>query len=174
MITPSVQKIWDAVHERFPDVASLGIYNRRYKRNGKGWSEHAWGNAWDITYAKDMGKVKGRAYLDKIYAFLAQAKAAKTLPIHWIIWRQPNHYDHIHVVGEPKQTGTPPLKEGTTVESEAVKMIQRAMNAHGYTDANNRPLKVDGIVGPNTEFAFNVFVTNKGVLKGLRFSGVIE
>jgi len=172
-MTPSLQEIWDAVHEAYPNVGSLGTYNRRLKRNGKGWSQHAWENAWDITYPKTMGRTEGRAYLDNIYAFLAEAKASKKLPIHWIIWKQKDHYDHIHIEGEPKQTGIPPLREGEDME-QATLMIQKALNTEDYTDEDGKPLVEDGIAGPKTLQAFLQFMTDKTSVSGTSFHGVID
>jgi hypothetical protein len=49
---------------------------------------------------------------DQINAYLIQARAAGTLPIGTILWWVPSHFDHIHVEGQPKQTGTPPQTGG--------------------------------------------------------------
>ncbi len=46
----------------------------------------------------------------------------------------------------------PPPTNGDDVE-EVVKGIQRSLNKSGYGGINGRPLVVDGIWGPNTEFA---------------------
>lgn len=174
MITTAIERIRTAVVKEYPLVASLGIYNRRYKRRRKEWSQHAWGNAWDITYPSSMDKTEGRAYLDRVFTFLVASRATKALPIHYIIWRAKDHYDHIHVVGEPKRTGTPPLpKRSKTVDTAAL-MIQRALNIESYTDDKGRALEEDGIAGELTLQAFTQFMRKETDLSGVTFRGTIN
>lgn len=64
-----------------------------------------------------------------------------------------------------KQTSTKPsVKVNVTMpvlskgmRHEAVKTLQRMLNALGFTDAQEKPLVVDGSFGPATYYAFNNF-----------------
>ncbi len=68
-----------------------------------GWSQHSWGNALDI-YATP-------GQLDNVAAWLTSN--AEALKLKVLIWRERNHYDHIHVDFWPTGEGTPPGAGGT-------------------------------------------------------------
>jgi peptidoglycan hydrolase-like protein with peptidoglycan-binding domain len=42
-------------------------------------------------------------------------------------------------------------------KGEAVKTLQRLLNAHGYTDSKGKPLAVDGSFGPATLYALKKY-----------------
>lgn len=70
-----------------------GVFNCR-RINGSTdpdapWSEHAWGNAWDIT-------VSDKATGDRVVAYL---RSAGGLQVGRILWQVARHFDHIHVEG---------------------------------------------------------------------------
>lgn len=149
--TPEIAEIRAAVEERF-DVGSLGMYNRRYVAGTTTWSQHAYYNAWDIAPPEDekpSSQWNPSPTLDEVSRFLLIARQERTLPIRDILWRTKNHWDHIHVDGDPHRTGTPPIFEG---EDESMKeltlSIQKALKAAGYD-----PGPIDGIPGPKTEAA---------------------
>jgi hypothetical protein len=103
--------IWTQVHARFPKATFLGIHRDPSRglnqcpnppRSGCGFSQHNYDNALDIGVPVDskLG--------DDIARWL---KANRTkLRLRNILWRVPNHHDHIHVDGEPSYCGTPPGK----------------------------------------------------------------
>lgn len=97
-----------AVLDRFDGAVSWGIYNRRYIAGTRTWSQHAWGNALDISNAGGIASTlyPRMAYLDHVYGWLMGKR--DELPIGSILWRVPAHFDHIHLEGRPKQYGTPP------------------------------------------------------------------
>ncbi len=51
-------------------------------------------------------------------------------------------------------------KEDHQKSNAETKALQETLNKNGYTDSNNKPLVVDGIFGPNTEYAYNNAVKN--------------
>ena len=144
------------VFARYPKLTDLGYYNRRPIARSKVWSQHAWGNAQDLG-----GPV---VTLDLAAAWL-QANRSR-LNIRVLLWRVPDHYDHIHVDFNPKQIGTPPLPGEEDDDMEMVKGVQRSLNAAGWRGKNGKPLVVDGKWGENTEFAYARFVaeTSDGAL----------
>ena len=163
-VTPPVQVIRDLVYSSFTegvDFKNLGIYNRRYIAGTQQWSQHAWGNAFDIgvvgmwlPYAPKGSGTAGQKRVDDIHNFLVQARN-QGKPIGKIIWRSNQHWNHIHVEGVPPKTGIPPLltQEQEEEMKEAITGIQKNLNKAGYKGANGQSLKEDGIWGPNTEHA---------------------
>lgn len=149
MITASVAQIKADVEREFAaDFAAgrlyqLGVYNRRPIAGTSTWSQHSWGNAWDIG-------VKDPTTGDRVHSYLAAKRLARALPIGTILWRVRNHFDHIHVEGVPKQTGTPP-PAGSRTEGETVTVLQlqTALRKAGYD-----PGPLDGKFGPLTEAAW--------------------
>lgn len=131
------------VFERWPQLVDLGYYNRRKIAGTQTWSQHAWGNAQDLA-----GPTQ---YLDLVAVWLSTHKTR--LKIRTLLWRVPDHYDHIHVDFTPKQTGTPPYPSEDDVD-EVVKGIQRSLNGAGFRDQTGAPLTVDGQWGPKTEYAY--------------------
>ena len=129
-------------------LTNLGVYNRRKIANSNTWSQHAWGNAWDIG-------VRSVTLGNQIVAYLRAEDRAGRLSVGTILWQVPDHYDHIHVEGAPKKTGTPPLPTTDKDDDmELIKGIQRSLNAAGFKGANGKVLTVDGLYGANTEAAF--------------------
>ncbi|MCP4229561.1 MAG: hypothetical protein GY771_05375 [bacterium] len=99
--------------------------------------------------------VGNKADGDRVVTWLKREKAKGRLDVGLILWRVKAHYDHIHVEGLPKKTGTPPKinKEAEQVK-ELVTNLQKALNTAGAKDRNGNKLKADGIWGPMTESAF--------------------
>lgn len=67
--------------------------------------------------------------------------------------------------GEVKKVNVslPVLKKGS--KGEAVKTLQRLLNALGYKGSNNKALDVDGSFGGNTQHAFGSFQESNGLQK---------
>lgn len=103
--TESIDRVWSIIHDYWPGVDSMGIFNCRRISGSYTWSQHAWGNAWDITFYDGQGGIL-TGLLDRIAAYLRSAEMDRF--VSEVIWREPNHYNHIHVSGEPKLYGTPP------------------------------------------------------------------
>lgn len=109
--TPAIKAVWREVHERYArSVSSAGVAVCRCigggtncHNVGKTWSQHAWGNAWDITGST--------ATLDRVAAFL-RSPAMRPF-VAQVLWRVPDHYDHIHVSGRPMFVGVPACAGGT-------------------------------------------------------------
>lgn len=142
MITPPIDTLRQVVVRSFPGVKDLGVYNRRPIRGTSVWSQHAWGNAWDIGGPVEL--------LDQVHHWLIANRA--TMRLGTILWRVRDHYDHIHVEGLPKQIGTPPPVGGSIKEDEMelAKAIQQALITAGY------PLPqygADGKWGPESQAA---------------------
>lgn len=160
-----VDPIRAAVEAVYPTVRSLGVYNRRPIAGTSIWSQHSWGNAWDIRPpATDRYQVVSstrKNTLDKVYATLVKwRKEGRTFggkKIGTILWRVRAHYDHIHVEAAPKFTGTPPVLNIWKEDMAALQVedLQRALVKAGYDIGTFGPKNdgVDGDYGPKTESA---------------------
>lgn len=117
MPTPQIETIRAAVTARFPRAVDGGIDSCRKVAGSSRWSQHAYGNAWDIFGPGRTATRPDKNYLDSIYWFLNNNRAA--LQIDELIWEHRGggsaaaHQDHIHVSAKPKQTGTPACAGGT-------------------------------------------------------------
>lgn len=99
--TAAIRQIKRDVRARFVVVEDSGTFDCRKKRNlaGEtigGWSQHAWGNAWDVT--------------------LEPADAAKRYledhpKVVRVIDYRPRGGSHFHIDGAPEQSGTPPCAQ---------------------------------------------------------------
>ena len=108
--SPAIVRVWAAVYPTFHTrVSSSGVFACRrvnFEPPPAPWSYHAWGQAWDITGASST--------LDELYRFLNARRAA--LRIQELLWRVPNHYDHLHVAAGPDRSGqVPPCASGEAV-----------------------------------------------------------
>ena len=158
-MTAELTTIRRSVEQRFDrqfttgDLFDLGQWNRRRIAGTSIWSQHAWGNAWDIG-------VRDPIIGDLVADYLKRNR--RKLGVGTILWRVRNHYDHIHVEALPKRRGVPPLSATKPTELEddmaLTKMIQDVLAAEGYLGADGKPLKRDGIVGRNTRHAFDSMV----------------
>jgi hypothetical protein len=150
--TPAIAAIRAEVLYRFNvDFAASklrdgGVYNRRRVFNRPPpapWSEHAWGNAWDVGCTPEAG--------DRLAAWARDEPSlvAQTL------WRVAGHFDHVHLTGAPRRNPDGQRTPPPTVEDdvETIKTLQRALNAAGWKGRDGKPLTVDGVLGPNTEHA---------------------
>lgn len=166
MITPALSRIRAAVLEHFAaefasgELISGGIYNRRKMRRFDLWSQHAWGNAWDLKVSPAARAPGGAG--DRVNAWLVTENDRGRLPVERIIWRSTNHYDHLHIVGDPRQTGTPPLsstQEDPDMEQlkAIVTGIQQSLILAGYELPK---FGADGVWGPETASAFDRMVAD--------------
>jgi hypothetical protein len=101
--TPAIRHVWRAVYERWGDrVDSWGVFACRFIHGTTTWSQHAWGNAVDWHASTEL--------MDRIAAF---CRSDEMRPyVSQVLWRVPDHYDHVHVSGRPLRTGTPPCATG--------------------------------------------------------------
>lgn len=153
MITPEMKEIKTYIDNAFRyafDAGLLwsgGIYNRRYIAGTKTWSQHAYGNAYDIM-------VKNKEIGDKVFDYLMKMKT-NGVKIGTVLWQVPAHYDHLHIEPARKRRGTPPRTSGKPAFSEndreAVREIQRVLNEAGFG-----PLVQDGLPGTKTRQAFDM------------------
>ena len=175
MITPALGVLAPAILDRWPGAVSWGVYNRRYIAGTRIWSQHAWGNAIDVS---NFGGIAAElyprfAYLDRVYEWL-KAKRDE-LPIGTVLWRVPAHFDHIHVEGLPKQYGSPPASGTVAVMLDViaelgssgpwVARIQADLNRARNRNAGARwpILVVDGRYGPLTAEAVAGYQTAAGI-----------
>lgn len=183
--TDAIEEFVRDLNAAFPAVASMGIYNRRYIGGTTTWSQHAWGNAVDITsptsvarmadgkIVRDTRNPRHMAYLDTIAAWIRRRGGHRVL-----LWRTYNHWNHIHMDPYPKQYGTPPLLTGTgeteddLAFAEYITEQQKSLNDAGYLGENGRPLSVDGVFGPNTAFAMAARDADAAKVKDLAAVGV--
>lgn len=113
---PAIVKVWAAVYSTFHRrVSSSGVFSCRrvnFEPPPAPWSYHAWGQAWDITGTSDT--------LDELYRFLSARRS--TLRIQELLWRVPNHYDHLHVAaGVDRTDQVPPCASSEAiVKSQAM------------------------------------------------------
>jgi hypothetical protein len=82
------ERVLNAVTSRFPQVSSGGIFNARNIRGTNTPSEHAYGAAVDLM-------VPNLAIGDEVYDWLSQH--SDRFGFSNILWRQPDHYNHLHV-----------------------------------------------------------------------------
>jgi hypothetical protein len=104
-VTPPIAKLKADVFKKFPQAWSGGDYVVRKIKDSSTWSQHSWGNALDVM-------VPSLEYGDKILAWITVNRAVYGTGT--VLWRQKDHFDHLHIEGLPKQTGTPPGAGGTT------------------------------------------------------------
>lgn len=86
----------------FPKVRDGGSVACRQQIGALGdlstWSQHAYGNAWDAA-------VPDLPTGDEVYEYLLANKDRLRLGL--IIWRRPDHFDHLHIEGLFQGAGTP-------------------------------------------------------------------
>ena len=115
----AIQEVFSAVMRQFPRAGSAGIAVCRRISGSSSWSQHAWGNGWDIVAPGGLSESpSSQRFLDMIEKWLIQnTRGGLRLPIAQIIWRGQeqlnggsvyDHFDHIHVSGDPMFSGTPP------------------------------------------------------------------
>ena len=162
--------LWTAVSAEFPGVRNVGIdCCRRIKAGacdptidtGRGWSQHAYGNALDIG-------VPDRATGDRVYSWLIRNRLRFGLGT--ICWRDrggcnaADHQDHIHVEG-PKMSGTPECAGGS-FQGTRPGLI-------GLTDADSSPFSIGGLSVTNPFEAIGALFTPEPWLRAiLAISGV--
>jgi hypothetical protein len=97
--TDRVKNIIKPLWDEFPQLSSWGIYNCRRIAGSTSFSEHAWADAIDL-HAPSM------SYGDQVNRWLNSNKGR--FDITRVLWREANHYDHLHVDFDPDHSGTPP------------------------------------------------------------------
>ena len=170
MITPAIAELNLRVRQKFAAefasgaLYSLGIYNRRYISGTDIWSQHAWGNAWDIGVARSQRPALG----DRVKAWIRGEDAAGRLATGLILWNVRNHYNHLHVEGDPKKFGVPPLPQEEDDMEAFVEAEQENLNDAGFRDSSGNRLDVDGLLGPKTQSA--MLARDKAAKSGGGFS----
>jgi hypothetical protein len=131
--TSAIQEVQTALYKQFPRADTAGVFccrpvggsNCNYKGFANGWSQHAWGNGWDIVAWGGLhpeGSVPNGEYqyMESIARWLVQNAGSKgqKLPIAQVIWEKreqltgstnvDDHYNHVHVSGDPMFEGQPP------------------------------------------------------------------
>lgn len=103
--SPVLLKVREEVTARWPQVRDLGICNcRRQRRNPNKWSQHAYGKAWDAG-------VPDLATGDAIYRYLTTNRVR--LGVGKILWRIPDHFNHLHIEEANTGVGTPECAGGS-------------------------------------------------------------
>lgn len=155
--TSPVRAIKAAVYQEFREqfdagmLYDLGTWNRRKIAGTDRWSQHAWGNAWDIG-------VRDRGTGDRLYDFLRRRGDVSV-----VCWQGDGgcttyHGTHIHVAGNPRKYGTPPGSADDSNDEEMVRMIESIQTV--LKDAGYYTGKVDGIWGPISQGAFAQLVAD--------------
>lgn len=106
--SPRIKRLWRAVHSWWPRIGSLGIYARRKIAGSIRWSEHSWGDAWDVTDAETVKENRYSDQLKDVLRWLGGAAVTARLKITRIIQGDASHKNHAHVDVDPDHEGTPP------------------------------------------------------------------
>jgi hypothetical protein len=165
--TDPIEDVVAELNSRWADIGSMGIYNRRFIAGTIVWSQHAWGNAVDITSPVSVARMADgkivrntlnpahMAYLDEVADWLYANRTR--LGIRVILWRRSSHWNHIHIDMYPRKDGTPPRLDGSGEETgdalafkASLTEEQKSLNDAGFLGANGKVLSVDGVLGPNT------------------------
>ncbi len=93
--------VFHDVSSRFPFVFNLGISVVKKIKGTDTWSQHSFGNAVDIG-------VRSLKQGDAVYGWL-KARQGRYKIAH-LLWRIPDHYNHVHVDFYPQYGGCPPGK----------------------------------------------------------------
>lgn len=93
-------------------IKNLGISYCRKIAGSSSWSNHAFGNALDISIKPDDSPVG-----DQIAGWLRGPEVTALLDSHGVsiahlLWKVPSHHNHIHIDFNPYGTGTPPCAGG--------------------------------------------------------------
>lgn len=96
--SPAALFYWAAVQSAWPGLRFGGMYNRRFIKGTHTWSQHAYGNAIDEM-------VPSLSYGDQVYAWV-RARSAQFHLAH-LLWRVPDHFNHIHADFWPQGFGVP-------------------------------------------------------------------
>ena len=109
MVTAPIRAAQQEVARLFPGAQSWGVQHCRKVAGSSKWSQHAYGNAWDIGGSK--------ALLDEVYDHLNRNRRRLSLSV--ICWESRGpcnaaaHADHIHIAGAPRMSGIPACAGGT-------------------------------------------------------------
>lgn len=169
MGTPALDQIRKALWAEYAgtSLVSWGVWNRRRIAGSTSWSQHAWGNAEDVSSPTAKGLDHRTELLDDVAAWLRGHRAV--LPIGTVLWQTKDHYDHVHYEAVPKMKGTPPKSSQGTGDAmdivadvgdagHWVAALQRQLNREWETQVNAgfgagwppAPLVTDGRFGPKT------------------------
>jgi TP901 family phage tail tape measure protein len=105
--SPNANFYRQSVQMAWPLLRFAGIYNRRFIAGTHIWSQHAYGNAVDEM-------VPSLGYGDMVYAW-ARAHSGLFHLAH-LLWRVPDHFNHIHADFWPQGIGTPRANGGPIYE----------------------------------------------------------
>jgi hypothetical protein len=96
--SPAANYYRGAVQAAWPGLRFGGIYNRRFIKGTSTWSQHAYGNAVDEM-------TPSLAYGDMVHSWVA-SRAGQFHLAH-LLWRVPDHFNHIHADFWPQGVGNP-------------------------------------------------------------------
>ena len=120
-------------------------------------------NAIGVSSGSSSSKTNSGNY----YAFSADGNTKsepKTSKVQepWIYYNQKPE----HVIEREKNYVTNRYNVEKQNPSNDTKVLQTNLNSYGYVGKDNKPLKVDGAYGPNTDHAFNnAWRNNEQVIK---------
>ena len=102
-VTDAVRQFHHLIYLRMGRrLTSWGVYDCRFIAGTTTWSQHAWGNAEDYHGTTDA--------MDDLAAY-ARSPALRPY-VSQVLWRVPDHFDHVHLSGRPLETGTPACAGG--------------------------------------------------------------
>lgn len=86
-----------ALNKEFPGWTNYGICNCRYIAGTHTWSQHAYCNAVDVHFGT-------MSQMDEVYKYFNARRGQ--FAIATLLWRVPDHYDHVHADFQPQNAGT--------------------------------------------------------------------
>lgn len=111
--TNAIDIIVGTTLKKFPNAQIWGICVCKRISGTYTWSQHAFCNAVDWGGSTTL--------LDSIAKYQRSLMAKGYLPVAELLWRVPNHYNHIHDTGAPKLGGSPSCAYGrSTFQIDAV------------------------------------------------------
>jgi hypothetical protein len=102
--TPAIRTVWRRVARNWggTSLENWGVFVCRRIAGSSTWSQHAYGNAVDFHASTTvMDAIAGYCRGESMRDVVAQ-----------VLWKVPDHWDHVHVSGRPMHTGLPACAGG--------------------------------------------------------------